>query len=321
MRRLPILSAPTSQPCRSRAFTLIELLVVIAIIAVLIGLLLPAVQKVREAANRMSCTNNLKQIALAVHTYENANRRFPYNTLSLGAPTDDAKSTSWSWLARVLPYIEQDNVYIKGAIPDKSLLDSGITGQFMKVFLCPSDNAASLDIHGRGADLYANTLPQGLALTNYKGVSGANWGTGDFRNNCPPSDRYYPYCGPDNGDGIFWRSDQRRMLHVTDITDGTSNTFMVGEDIPETNRWSGWAFSNHPNDTCAIPPNTLVSPATNMPYSEWDWQNVWSFKSRHPGGLNFAYADGHVQFVSNSIPLLTYRALATIRGGETAAAD
>ena len=116
------------------------------------------------------------------------------------------------------------------------------------------------------------------------------------------------------------RNHNQRMSG-TDITDSTSNTFMVGEDIPETNRWSGWAFVNHPNNTCAIPPNTLVSPATNMPYSEWDWQNVWSFKSRHPGGLNFAYADGHVQFIRNSIPLLTYRALATIRGGETAVAD
>jgi prepilin-type processing-associated H-X9-DG protein len=96
---------------------------------------------------------------------------------------------------------------------------------------------------------------------------------------------------------------------------------MVGEDIPEKNRWSGWAYANHPNNTCAIPPNTLVSPVTGQPYSEWDWANVWSFKSRHAGGLNFAYADGHVTFIKDSIPLITYRQLATIAGGEIAFAE
>src|SRR6516164_7754153 len=88
------------------AFTLVELLVVIAIIGVLIALLLPAVQKAREAAARISCTNNLKQIALAVHTFETTNGRIPYNSMANRAPTDCAHTTSWSWLARVLPFIE-----------------------------------------------------------------------------------------------------------------------------------------------------------------------------------------------------------------------
>jgi prepilin-type N-terminal cleavage/methylation domain-containing protein/prepilin-type processing-associated H-X9-DG protein len=305
---------------RRPGFTLIELLVVIAIIAVLIGLLLPAVHKVREAANRMQCTNNLKQIALAVHAFESANRRLPYNTIAPGAPTSHAGTTSWSWLARTLPYIEQDNVYVRGLIPDLGLRQSGVTGHSIRLFFCPSDNADTINIIGRGADLYGE-LPAGLALTNYKGVSGANWGVGDWRNDCAAGDPYYPYCGADNGDGIFWRSDGRRRLRLVGIRDGTSNTFMVGEDIPEKNRWSGWAYANHPNCTCAIPPNTVVSPVTGQPYSEWEWQNVWSFKSQHAGGLNFAYADGHVAFVRDTIPLITYRQLATIRGGEIASAD
>jgi prepilin-type processing-associated H-X9-DG protein/prepilin-type N-terminal cleavage/methylation domain-containing protein len=306
---------------RRFAFTLVELLVVIAIIGVLIALLMPAVQKVREAAHRTSCTNNLRQLSLAVHAFYFTNARMPYNSIAPGAPTSHAPTTSWSWLARVLPFLEQDNLYLKGSIPVKTLVASGVTGQSLKVLFCPSDTAANIDIYNRGADLYADTLPAGLGLTNYKGVSGSNWGVGDWRNNCSPGDPYYPYCGPDNGDGMFWRSDARRPLHIGDITDGTSNTFMMGEDLPVTNRWSGWAYANHPNNTCAIPPNALVSPVTGQPYSEWDWANVWSFKSRHPGGLNFAYADGHVTFIKDSIPLITYRQLATIQGGETAFAD
>ncbi len=297
------------------AFTLVELLVVIAIIGVLVGLLLPAVQKVRETAHRVTCTNNLKQIALGVHSFHHINRRLPYNSIASGAPTSHAPTTSWSWLARVLPHIEQDNIYITGSIPTKTLVQSNITGLPIKLLFCPSDLADAIDIksgHGWTADLYLDTLPQGQALTNYKGVSGSNWGTGDWINNCKQGDPYYPYCGPDNGNGIFWRSDARRPLGLGDITGGASNTLMVGEDVAETNHWSGWAYANQPNNTCAIPPNTFRSPVDGQPYDSWQWYNVWSFKSRHPGGVNFAYADGHVSFIKDSIALLTYRELSQI---------
>jgi prepilin-type processing-associated H-X9-DG protein/prepilin-type N-terminal cleavage/methylation domain-containing protein len=297
------------------AFTLVELLVVMAIIGILVALLLPAVQKAREVANRATCTNNLKQIALAVHSFHHDNRRMPYNSWDGRAPTSDATSTSWSWLARVLPYLEQDNIYIKGSIPSKTLVQSNVTGLPIKLLFCPSDTADSIDIksgHGWTADLYLDTLPQGQALTNYKGVSGENWGTGDWINHCASGDPHYPYCGPDDGNGMFWRSDARRVLRMSDLTSGASNILMIGEDIAILNHWSGWAYANQPNNTCAIPPNTFRSPVTGAEYDSWQWYNVWSFKSRHPGGVNFAYADGHVSFINDSIALLTYRQLAMI---------
>src|SRR5437762_8097759 len=115
------------------AFTLVELLVVIAIIAVLIGLLVPAVMKVREAANRLSCSSNLKQLALATHAYHDSEGRFPCGQFQ-GPYGEGPDSRAWSWLARLLPYMEQDNLYQQGGIPAKSLFQSGVADQQIKLF-------------------------------------------------------------------------------------------------------------------------------------------------------------------------------------------
>ena len=123
-------------PCRRRGFTLIELLVVIAIIGILIGLLLPAVQKVREAANRVRCANNLKQIALAVHGYHDTHGAMPVNSGTSLALAD----TNWSWLARILPHIEQDALYRQANIPTNTLAASSAQIEVqIKTYLCPSD--------------------------------------------------------------------------------------------------------------------------------------------------------------------------------------
>jgi prepilin-type processing-associated H-X9-DG protein len=135
------------------------------------------------------------------------------------------------------------------------------------------------------------------------------------------------YNGVENGDGIFWRADIRKgNLKITDITDGTSNTFMIGEDVPELIIWNEWPHPNGSIGTCAIPLNTGVTIPTGSPRTlgkadKQNWPERYSFRSRHPGGLQFALADGSVRFVSDSIPLLSYRALATIKGGEVANPD
>jgi prepilin-type N-terminal cleavage/methylation domain-containing protein/prepilin-type processing-associated H-X9-DG protein len=319
---------PGSLPLR-RAFTLIELLVVIAIIAVLIGLLLPAVQKVREAAARMACTNNLKQLALACHNYHDVNASLPRNGSAInlldshdrgpqgqGTGCCGTAAPRWSWIARLLPYLEQDNLYQQGNIPTANVnlnaATKAVIGTDLKATTCPSDSTSP---RVRTNSANADGLP--AAVTSYKGVSGANWGT-DFFGVTNDVNFSTPYRNPtsgtpaqqnglEKGDGIFWRADIRYgKMPFANITDGTSNTLMIGEDIGQYCIWNEWALPNGANGTCAIPPNTgnkIGDPDLG-------------FDSNHAGRLNFAQADGSVRFISDSIALQTYWALATRAGGE-----
>ena len=113
------------------------------------------------------------------------------------------------------------------------------------------------------------------------------------------------------------------IMRLAEAIDGTSNTFMIGEDVPEMIRWNEWAHPNGANGTCAIPPNVAITVGDpNLGAAGFgNWPTRYSFRSRHPSGLHFALADGSVRFVSNNIPLLVYRAMATRGGGETAAVD
>ncbi|HLJ95459.1 MAG TPA: DUF1559 domain-containing protein [Gemmataceae bacterium] len=303
------------------AFTLIELLVVIAIIAVLIGLLLPAVQKVREASYRATCANNMKQIVLASHTFHDANHYFPTNSQDEGGWdwSYQQNHKSWSWLARLLPYLEQQNLLTQLNIDTRTLGQSqDLITMGLKIFYCPSDNASSLNPSDNRANLgkLAGTPWTYAATSNYKGVTGDCWCWGNYQNKCTSTCN-----GLNTGDGMFASRDDiaRNKVDLTSVPDGTSNTFFVGEDIPMLNAHCTWPYANGSLGTCAIPPNQ------NKPYGGSDiyqgWPDLYSFRSRHPGGLQFGFADGSVRFLTDSIALPVYRAFATRNGGENVSLD
>ena len=306
-------------PSRNRrAFTLIELLVVIAIIAILIGLLLPAVQKVREAAARMKCGNNLKQIALAVHGYNDVNQRMPYNGDPI-APSGccwSAGARQYSWMARSLPFMEQENLYKAGGLSVSPELTMGtpeatnLGNTVVASFRCPSDTTPE-----RRTGVANHPGGQSVASASYKGVSGKNWAWGTWTLN---SGGAFGTNGLDTGDGIFYRSDYRVKLTLGQITaaDGLNNTMMIGEDIGTMNVHNAWYYANGANGTACIPLNNAMMAGQPGFNSAGDWPNVYSFRSRHTGGANFALGDGSVRFVSQSIDLNTYRNAASWSGGE-----
>jgi prepilin-type N-terminal cleavage/methylation domain-containing protein/prepilin-type processing-associated H-X9-DG protein len=296
-----------------RGFTVIELLVVIAIIAVLIGMLLPAIQKVREAAARIRCQNNLKQLALATHHYHDAVGYLPYNSLIDGGGYGP-QTRAWSWLALLLPYVEQESLYRQANIPTNTLFQSSdAVATQVRGFLCPSDSSSARGPRDDAADLGMWNPPFIKAgQTNYKGVGGSNWAWGDSEwRNIGPSGNIN---GMTAGDGLFYRSDYTRKKGFVAITDGQSNTLLIGEALPESTKWCSWPYANNAVGTCAIALNATQQDGT--PIDPWSWENSYGFASRHAGGAYFALADGSVRFVKDSIDLATYRALATIRGGE-----
>jgi prepilin-type N-terminal cleavage/methylation domain-containing protein len=328
-----MLTTHRSKRERRAAFTLIELLVVIAIIAILISLLVPAVQKVRDAAARAQCSNNLKQLALAVHNYHDARKTFPPNNVYTYDPT----TPSWSWLVNIMPMIEQDGLYNQLGAPRGISIDKSLPGIAMAVslFRCPSDDYP-LDPTQQPSNYDMNDPSLGpLSYTagNYKANVGSNWGGGapgspywwgtdpqwcvaDPANSNPAS--AYDGCG--FGNGIIWdytnpAAPNGMPIRFAAVLDGTSNTIMLGEAAAGLDFQNSWQHADTAIATCAYPPNHR-NPATGGLYPPADWFNQYSFTSLHTAGVNFALTDGSVRFITDGIDLTTFRAMGTRNGGE-----
>ena len=306
---------------RTNAFTLVELLVVIAIIGVLVALLLPAVQAAREAARRMTCTNQLKQIALALQGYEST-----YNSFPMGGRTD---GHMLSWHAMILPYIEQTGIYEQIDFD----LDNGwqqttnhaLAMNPIETFFCPSLYDGVLGERSNGDDkvpevrksLFFSSRYQGEQAFghHYHGVMGAN-GYNAATDSDYPFKEDPPNCGPRDGsatNGMLYLDEKVLMSHVTD---GTSHTLIVGEQHFCTIAWIA-SVSSSPNTPCDVGCCKNVALAINFdPYGPW---NDRSFGSAHPGGAQFALADGSAHFLSEDIDIATYLALASRNGEETGA--
>jgi len=306
---------------RRAAFTLIELLVVIAIIAILIGLLLPAVQKVRDAAARAKCQNNLKQMGLALHNYHDTNGTFPSGVQNTAerppaagqGPQNTGYHPYWSWMALMMPYFEQDNLYKQadtwaqgGGYPGAyqwwpwGLFWSSPQGRanpalgvVLKTLVCPADSRQDYSIDGTTAGIHPSDR---VAFTGYLGVAGIR---GDL-------------AAPSGREGILFL---QSAVRITDIGDGTSNTLLAGERPPSRDLYYGWWFAGAGYDGAGTGDVVLGARETGYassmgcPASKVGFQpgniNVdcdqCHFWSPHVGGANFLLGDGSVRFYSYTI--------------------
>ena len=323
-------------------FTLIELLVVIAIIAILIGLLLPAVQKVREAAARSQCLNNLKQVGLALHNYENSNRRFPPG----GTYRRDVSSASWSVQARLLPYVEQDNLYKQINFNAHYKTQPFVTQFRVPIYVCPSEAKDEPRTSG--------------SLVHYPINYGANFGIWEVYN-------------PRTGQSPMLRGGAFPLNRGATVgafsQDGLSNTIAFSEVkaytpylrdggnpnganvLPPTNPAQIAAFGGNFKSnsghtewvdarvhqtgfTAVFTPNTVVPFTTGGQTFDVDFNSsregrtltlptyaAVTSRSYHSGGVNVLMMDGSARQVSENVPLATWRALCTRSGGEVIAGD
>lgn len=286
-----------------RAFTLVELLVVITIIGILIGLLLPAVQAAREAARRASCTNNLKQVGLAMHMYHDSHRCLPAGWLGQDPATRLpywVGEPGWGWASRILPYLEQANVeknLIDDRFPVTDPRNDGARAAILAVFRCPTDV---------GPPTYTDDddglPPLEFATANYVGV----FGTQDIHvcDGLPVGQR----CA---GNGPLFHNS---FVRFDDILDGLSQTFLVGERSSRLEP-STWVGTREDSD-CG--PGRLVGSASYPPNSQAT--HTHNFSSFHPSGTNFLSADGSVRLIAETIDGGVYRALCTRDGREVVGA-
>jgi prepilin-type N-terminal cleavage/methylation domain-containing protein len=324
---------------RSAAFTLIEILVVIAIIAVLIGLLLPAVQKVRAAAARIQCSNNLKQIGLACHNYHDANQAFPtvYNSVDYT-----------SWVVLLAPFLEQAPFYqqwqatLTTSNPNLAQFQGGtnsLRATVIKTLICPADalpNPAVALVSPPG--LYGNPDASYCSLSSY----GPNTGTKGFASLVDPVKV---------DDGVVLVVTPTQAVRMADITDGTSSTILFGEgyhrdplwktfsdqclwsasqNLDDLSQMAAWYFAGFVPRNASAPINWQLTPSLvagpfPAPYSppcyDLVFRRVGAYGSGHGGGANVVCADGAVHFLRESLSLAALQALSTRAGGEVITED
>jgi prepilin-type N-terminal cleavage/methylation domain-containing protein len=317
---------------RRRGFTLIELLVVIAIIAILIGLLVPAVQKVREAAARTQCLNNLKQIGVALHNYHDSYKKLPPQT------ANNLNKCCWgTWQMAILPYVEQGNMwkmYLNwGGASATPTYEQGanllVTSQRLAVFTCPSDTPNAAKSASYNGVTY--NITQHNYLVNVGNIDYAQGGDGKL---------------PDQPAGLVFGGapfSRKAQFNLQSITDGTSNTLLAaevnqgqGQDFRGLTWWaegSGFTTYRTPNSpgfdyiangsgaSGCVPTsvNPMNADCQSLKTNNSGWTanfNVFTARSRHTGGVNVVLSDGSCRFVDNNIAWATWQALGTSRGGE-----
>ena len=328
----PEIPNPKSQiPNPKSAFTLVELLVVITIIGILIALLLPAVQAAREAARRMQCSNNIKQLGLACHLYAQVWDVFPPNGSDYwGYPPDhgliySSNNYKGSYLVRFLPYIEQQALFDRIDFtlnPEyTSFLSSGepVNKQVVATFRCPTTGGVKFWPGGGRTGLdgalshYAPNV--GNAPSFLCGEGGDYWGKGYYNHgdSMDPGEISGPFST------MFWSA------AFADIRDGTSNTIAMGEVRPacSTHLQDGWmhinsmfTFTTGPINFPTCPGEPGYNSDPNLCHSPQSWGKAIGFKSLHPGGANFALCDGSVRFISENIDYVTYQKLGDRSDGQ-----
>ncbi len=307
-------------------FTLIELLVVIAIIAILIGLLLPAVQKVREAAARMKCTNQIKQWSLSMHGYHDSIGKFPIGSTAPGAGGNLPRQT---WVMNLWPYVEQTalagkndlsvNFYQAPATIGNTM--NGLCGARVPLYYCPSDTGVDLT-----TTFYQRT----------RGNYNVCWGNTKYGQGTPVA-------GTGTGKAMFYHVGGDRSkpgtVRIASVTDGTSNTLMLGESLmAKSNADDDWRGDIH-NDDGVFRFHTITGPNSSTPdYLNPSYfrvtgdplmpvlpsandQQVVAARSRHTGVVNCGMGDGSIRSFRNSIDLTAWNALGTMDGGEVVNAD